>query len=1214
MVDVCGLYGADLGERVLSLCRQVLQLQHGVRFFATAAPDTETEAQISEIISRLDGTQARTVMHSIRKRGHNDPAPVLRAPVCFYCPTDEALPHQFVRTLLSIQSRLLLSLHTPLATEFLHKQQPLWKRFYPVGIFTDHARYHAATAAAAAHAVPSRLEEQHNTETYYLSAEEKLALCWLVHFSSAARQAYFQEQQLGHVWEASRDLPAWLGPARDSRIVHSMRFQLYPFMRWYYLGTEQRKCVIPMPISPTYLPISEDNCVLSVAFGRLFSPLFCVELLFERFFVGRGILFSAAGLERNWDRLEEAHFPTLLTLLLYVYYRCLCMLFDEDATRSNDAAYMSTPPLAHSLSFAAFIRMALVAMRSSSDCAKELDVPLGFFGRRRADACFNELRQIVHSGKIDFRQAVTLASVLGTPQWICDKLCAERFQAVLTQMAWHFQPLCAQQPQQVGAAASEYASKDAVWRWERCFPVTQERVAELCKSSFNQQIPVREALLVPMQSLCLRELLGNVLRDLTGFNEPTALDKQLRAHAQFFDVCHPMHTNGEMWSLISVDTLLTVPSLRAYLLAAATTSSYGSEQFDDLGIACEYTGAIVRGDASLFHWVNAWRAAMALRFRSKHDARAAPPLDMELASDPGDDSAADDGAPEDELPDDEEDFMSPFFSHWRLLTRAVHLESAHLRERARIVFDGSMIPRLLREASGTEESQVNKVVDRVHWLASVHYVVSVALFRWICDSVEGFAHQFEILHSELFNKLKAALAHNPDAYADCFATGDLRAYICRDELHVLPDGVPEYLPLKPSLSLLVFRRIRELLGIGGESAQLALRLFFALRAMSIVKEAKVVRSLPLLFKRASNPLKGIALWDRMRDAAFHAPVSAALSDVQQGVAVAAVAACFDAFGMRCAPNAEEDKAALELLAPLVVQGSLIINKRSHWALLLPVHAQHPMYVHEQLTHSVALVTREITAGNWEGGPSGGGPPRSLLTNTAHLQKPLAKRSSSDDSDTISKRARHVAQPAAAAATSAVASAPSASPAAPTARSITPPPQQIPTVAAGQMSLAGINLTELYGQIQQVRKTEQMNQQLVLDGDCYSPTHATQCYTGTASHVSADTPVRVRPGSPMYSQDQDPIEAAAAAGHSGPAVSVNDDDFRHFMHEPSRSQPVQRHPHQQHSRPPYSQPVHHTKSRWEPSYPTPAQNYYRQQLDNGDYKGNSRTQNRSKQRW
>ena len=279
MSDTLELAGVRLGTQVVCLARLVLEQpqmadEHGkLRFFQTDAPPDDRAAQIENVLDRINGTYAASNRAIVQRMPGTDTARMLRAPVSLLERAKPAFTSTFIER--------VQAMHAAVGGQQQDWSQPSEERIFPMAVFHDEGAFLEFAQLHATQNIPWALDNAlfaNGCSIFYLTELQKLTCLLLLLHTSAMREMFKQEDRmpLRKKADAQPDAASWLDDS--SRILTSARMQLRPFTRWLCVGKERASSVAPMLHEDAYLPVCEDNNVLTTHFGRIFDPVFSVEI------------------------------------------------------------------------------------------------------------------------------------------------------------------------------------------------------------------------------------------------------------------------------------------------------------------------------------------------------------------------------------------------------------------------------------------------------------------------------------------------------------------------------------------------------------------------------------------------------------------------------------------------------------------------------------------------------------------------------------------------------------------------------------------------------------------------------------------------------------------------------------------------------------------------------------------------------------------------
>ncbi len=357
-----------------------------LRFFQTDLPAGNMNAHIQHVLDRIDGTYAASNPSIVQRMHGRDTARMLRAPVCLL----EKKKPAFTSTFLSL-------VQGPLCTSSGGGEQdwsqPSGDRIFPVAVFDTEIAFVSFSEVHATQSIPWALDEkdfasEFKTEyrVFYLNELQKLTCLLLLLHTKEMREMFKQEDSmpLKKKIDAQEVDPSWLDD--PNRILLSARMQLRSFTRWLCVGKEQVNSVAPMLHEDAYLPVCEDNNVLTTHFGRIFDSVLSIEIV--HFWINKfkhADFATAAKAYVKGQHIGAERIHHAATVVLYVFYRFA--LWTAQAHPENAGVNIVC-------SFPAFIRMAVRTLfTSTAQWMAQLPLEL-----QRVEHVFREMKDVFHTG------------------------------------------------------------------------------------------------------------------------------------------------------------------------------------------------------------------------------------------------------------------------------------------------------------------------------------------------------------------------------------------------------------------------------------------------------------------------------------------------------------------------------------------------------------------------------------------------------------------------------------------------------------------------------------------------------------------------------------------------------------------------------------------------------------------------------------------------
>ncbi len=413
--------------------------------------------------------------------------------------------------------------------------------------------------------------------------------------------------------------------------------------------------------------------------------------------------------------------------------------------------------------------------------------------------------------------------------------------------------------------------------------------------------------------------------------------------------------------------------LKIYMYGAAMAMQ---QPLDAQG-TLNYLGALVRGDAELFHWLNAFRSATNERKMERKAEQAKPPAGQIVLFNLDEVSEA-----ENAVYDAKNQFLS----------------SVCVQNRVRIIADGQFVPLLIEKAStvtecGSAEFAISdKLLQLIHLLISERFVLTPTGFWRMHGLDKGFLDAFK--ESAVFNEweddrkehvttVEEDIQAVKDEMLDKESHMDLSSdekyfdeptFLCPlglledaqqkpeeeerkgesdsdDELPAPPPAYESDLParieLEEKIVLHIFESVSRALQKNTDESKLdALRMIMQLKPVLRHSEAKLRKCMPMLFNAATT--KGVPMAFNIENLNVEVPVPSA--GVVEGIM--GKLRIFDAvahgFGFRL------NKASDVMLSALLQQ-RVYLPGRSSSEIMHPLNVQHNMYSTELPFLSVELV-------------------------------------------------------------------------------------------------------------------------------------------------------------------------------------------------------------------------------------------------------------------
>jgi hypothetical protein len=964
------LFEPGLAERLYKLTRKVLTAREqqspagDLRFFGHWLPEGSAEEQTDFVLGLLFGNPSQLPRPcSIRQRFAGiDAIRMLRAPVVILAkppappraaaaaaaaasppPVDADAPPDFPSSFVQFLQRIgggtdLGRVQGQQADVSQPHDSPL---LYPLAIFQKGPSYDAVVNDLAVFGASKRIEnltaEKTNDKSarvLYLTAEQKLVFLFLHLLSKDTREQM--------TLEAVRPLfgnGGWHGV--ESAIIRSVRVQLYPFLRWLQV-VDQSEGDYPKPTDAVYLPVCEDNHVLSLTFGRLFDDLFSCDVVHHVLHLQSMVFVNVPDQRRAPAGLVVAdHAPFVMVLLFYAFYKSICWKFNRK--------HKGMVRLEGSCSFLAFVRIAVRCLF----IADEQKWPLNEIFGDRVMPCmtvaFRQLREAVNAGSIDLeaRQNV-VAEFLGIPQGRCN-MRADRFMTGLLQIAFVLE----KRKTLKDARVKEKRWPDiepSTWAYFPVGVLHPMDYAQLKNSTVltnSARLPVerpkndRALLIKGVSAEWLRLLLARPLQ------MPAEL---LRVHLEFHDACHPVLTNGEVSTVVVTSTHVNaLPLLRLYAWGAAIDLR-GPDTVHpfDPQMLLSYAGALMRGQLVLFHWLLCWRGTLSelidqARVNDQVEERKIDFLDSDS--------------------DDEEEQKVPERPlHWtplRLLTDRVWIRFA------KSFFTGAFFATLLRAAARVPVVEGNptcvaEVVARIHWLLFEDVAVTIQGYQRLVRD-PAFMRAFEESRfwthglTEEQRQCISVLKVSAISGVVDIPVGDMTDAVVFEATAktFTENGValPCYLKLDHDAKFVALQRVAKLLQ--SDEPNEGVSAFLDLRGWSVLPKKRLKRCMPWMSGTDWAPPLQSAFEHGTRDCAPVVVVNDRLSEEERSDTDVATGQVLDCLVSPRLLRECPAQRALDVKA--VLDQNAFFRPRQMAEIFLPAHGQDTVFSSQEVPCAVALV-------------------------------------------------------------------------------------------------------------------------------------------------------------------------------------------------------------------------------------------------------------------
>ncbi len=726
--------------------------------------------------------------------------------------------------------------------------------------------------------------------------------------------------------------------------------QLRSFTRWLCVGKETADSVSPQLSEPSYLPVSEDNNVLTTHFGRIFDPVLSVEIVhwFMHTQQRDSDFVTSPKSMRKGPPIGDERIHHVATVVLFVFYRITLWAAQQHSSRHGDIV----------LSFPAFIRIAVHVLGNDeqvwrSKLPPELHCVASFF---------KDMRNVFWTGS--FKGTKAFHHFVQGKYWInkC-VIYEERFLTGLLQIAY----VLAELPK--AHNHNKYSLQQAKWEYtplRMLSPIEVERMREHTMprrflSPIQGERPrfliVKEldcsgnhhGVLIERCNASFMRIMDTVRDDLSFFPNDEK-HSMFRFEVQLCDVVHPILTHGEPWCLVTMpDALFNLKVLKIYMHAAAMAMPE-PRPLDEQG-TLHYMSALVRGDEELFHWLNAFRAAT----NEPKTERVQSP--SEAVADP-DASAAD-------------------AEQAKFDSKKQFLGISAVQKRVEIITDKKFIPRLIETAASIDDDfkTSGKLLQLIHLMMSERIVLTTASFCRLHLLDTGFLENYEVStaykeSNEDFKERFQTIIENIGEAGDGMIidewqeASDDASFICRPEaaqgvqqVHgadsdddLQPPATEsveqqELIELDDEMVLRQFEVVQDMLATKKKADCLtALRMIMQLKPVLRHTEEKLKQCMPMLFGEARVKFHLFSI-EHLR-----VEVPNPSDGLQPGMQEKA--STFEAVGRAFGiPLRGKPEHALSA----VWQQRLYIEDRSSAEILHPLNLQHNMYSTELLFLSVDLV-------------------------------------------------------------------------------------------------------------------------------------------------------------------------------------------------------------------------------------------------------------------
>lgn len=588
-MDLFAFVGATAGQGVLTLAR--LLLDAGLlRFF-----DARGRTGVQDVLQFLDGSVARTLSLSnvlsprFAVYGEDAIDKLLRAPLLL----EPGPLQEFALAFLAQLSQL--------RPEAGQEKATAERRFFI--LLTDKNRQCAADEAATIRMehiqndLPQDLRRLLGTndscKAHFLSREEKLVFMLLFILTKQLRLQFAREATYALLppppaaaGGAGSSVTAWM---QKDVLLKSARLTLHSFLKWLCYGPDLGTQQAMTTSARFFLPVSEDNNVISAHLGRMFDTLISTEIVFLSEYQAAVTMATVKEKPGIFPKIETENVPYIIMAISYMYWRMLRWKVLEARDDPNKAG-----------SFGYFLRIALEFTFPGACCVQ---LPPGLVAY---EFVFEELKGVILTGYLESRKCKLLIAYHRHPAAQTDgkNLSMRRLLISIIQIANVLRKRLRK------SETNAYEVKDVPWVPVRTQYISHELLVTL-EPYFEENwtvIPDATALLVPtVNSNMLKQIL-----DPLQYVAHTNFRNPYRVEVNAVDVVHPVHTQMDVACLLVFNSeMLTVglPAVRS--LCTTFAHAYRTDRKrPDPRARLDFISSLLRGGPNLFHWLYAFRFAV----------------------------------------------------------------------------------------------------------------------------------------------------------------------------------------------------------------------------------------------------------------------------------------------------------------------------------------------------------------------------------------------------------------------------------------------------------------------------------------------------------------------------------------------------------------------------------------------------------------------------